>query len=52
MVERAIPLDPKCANKRSEQMAARAGLRLEIEALLREVKPYDPRTEMKDEQQY
>lgn len=47
MVEKAIPLDPKCANKRSEQMEARAWLRLEIEALLRKQMQYDPRTEFK-----
>lgn len=48
IVENHIPLDPKCAVKRSEQMAQRAGLRLDLEYLFREVaKPYDPRTELK-----
>lgn len=49
-VENAIPLDPKCALTRSQQMERRAALRLQIEALFREyTRPqgYEPRTELK-----
>lgn len=53
IVEKHIPLDPKCANKRSEQMAQRAALRLDLEYLFRDIaKPYDPRTQLKNEPQY
>ena len=48
IVERAIPLDPKCAIKRTLQMERRARLRLDIEELIRKPKPFDPRTELKD----
>lgn len=47
IVNRAIPLDPKCAIKRSVEMERRARLRIDIEELFRKPKPYDPRTEMK-----
>lgn len=47
IIEEAIPLDPKCEVKRRAEIARRAKLRIAIEELLREVKPYDPRTETK-----
>lgn len=47
IIEEAIPLDPKCEVKRRAEIARRAKLRLAIEELVREVKPYDPRTETK-----
>lgn len=47
IIEEAIPLDPKCEVKRREEIRRRAKLRISIEELLREVKPYDPRTEHK-----
>jgi hypothetical protein len=47
IVEEAIPLDPKCEVKRRAEIARRAKLRIAIEELVREVKPYDPRTETK-----
>lgn len=47
IIEEAIPLDPKCEVKRRAEIARRAKLRLAIEELVREVKPYDPRTEHK-----
>lgn len=47
IVERAIPLDPKCEVNRKEQMERRARLRIDIEDLLRTVRPYDPRTATK-----
>ena len=47
MVNEAIPLTENCAIKRSEENLRRAKLRLQIEELLREVKPYDPRTVLK-----
>ena len=49
IIERAIPLDPKCAIKRANQMERRARLRLDIEEMVRVAKPvpYEPRTEMK-----
>jgi len=48
IVERAIPLNPTCAIERTKEIERRARLRLDIEDLLREVKPFDPRTELKD----
>ena len=49
IIERAIPLDPKCAITRAKQMERRARLRLDIEEMVRVAKPapYEPRTEMK-----
>lgn len=47
IIEEAIPLDPKCEVKRRAEIARRAKLRIAIEELVREVKPYDPRTEHK-----
>lgn len=47
IIEEAIPLDPKCEVKRRAEIARRAKLRIAIEELVREVKPYDPRTETK-----
>lgn len=48
IAERAIPLDEKCAVVRSEQIKRRATLRIEIEELLRALKPYDPREQLKN----
>lgn len=52
IIERAIPLDPKCAINRSLQMERRARLRLDIEEMVRIAKPvpFDPRTQLKHEQ--
>lgn len=47
IVEQAIPLNPKCAIERDKEIKRRAQLRIEIEQLLRDTKPYDPRTELK-----
>jgi len=48
IINRAIPLDMKCAINRALQMEKRARLRIDIEELLiRKVKPFDPRTEIK-----
>jgi len=47
MVEVAIPLDPKCAVNRALQMERRARLRIEIEELLRDKRPYEPREQLK-----
>lgn len=52
IVEKHIPLDMTCEIKRKEQIKQRVGIRIEIEALLRDVKPYDPRTQLKDHPQY
>jgi len=47
IVERNIPLDPKCETKRKEQILQRVQLRLQLEELLRELIPYEPRTQLK-----
>lgn len=49
-VQDAIPLDPKCAITRTEQMERRAALRLQLEQLFREhthLQPHEPRTQLK-----
>ena len=47
IIERAIPLNPNCAIERAKEIERRARLRIDIEDLIRKVKPYDPRTEIK-----
>ena len=42
IVEEAIPLDPKCEQKRSEELARRAKLRLDIEGLVRSLNHTKP----------
>ena len=54
IINDAIPLNPTCAIERSKEIARRAKLRIEIEALLRDrSQPYMPQMEyksMRDEQ--
>lgn len=47
-VERAIPLNETCEIVRTAQIEARASIRVLIAELLRELRPYDPRTAVKD----
>lgn len=47
IINKAIPLNPACAVERAKELGRRAVLRMDIEALLREKKPYDPRTQLK-----
>lgn len=48
IVNEAIPLNPTCATERSKEIARRAKLRIEIEALLRDrSQPYKPELEYK-----
>jgi hypothetical protein len=47
IINRAIPLDLKCAINRALQMEKRARLRIDIEELIRKPKPFEPRTELK-----
>lgn len=46
-VDDAIPLNMTCEQVRKAQIEARAAVRVLIEELLREVKPYDPREQLK-----
>jgi len=49
IVERNIPLDPKCEIKRKEQILQRVQLRLQVEELIRELslQQYEPRIQLK-----
>jgi len=47
IVERNLPLDPKCQIKRDEQMKQRIILRLQLEELFRKIQQYEPRTDYK-----
>jgi len=49
IVERNIPLDPKCQVKRKEQILQRVQLRLQLEELIRSLslQQYEPRTQLK-----
>ena len=47
IINKAIPLHPTCEVERAKEMERRAALRIDIEALLRDKKPYDPRTQLK-----
>lgn len=46
-VHAAIPLDMNCEQVRKAQIEARAAMRVLIEELLRENKPYEPREQYK-----
>ena len=47
IIKDAIPLNPTCEIERKKEIERRARLRTDIEELLRTIKPYEPRTEIK-----